>query len=258
LHSCAAPPLRLIDLPGLDLHSSAENSPVHDFAENNDSILLVVIPAASCRDVSASRALKLAQDLDPDGTRTVGVISKVDQAAADQRSLAAVQALLSGQGPSITLDIPWVALIGQSISIAAAHSGSVRIEDSLEAAWRAEMDSLKAILNGVSLSKLGRIALVETLAQRIRKRLKQHLPTVLSGLEGRSQMVEQELVRLGEQRVQTSEGTRAIALELCREFEDKFLQHIDTGEVSSSSYCCLDFNCNFSRDRLQQKCLSCI
>jgi dynamin GTPase len=43
-------------------------------------------------------------------------------------------------------------------------------------------------------------------------------------------MVEQELVRLGEQRVQTSEGTRAIALELCREFEDKFLQHIDTGE----------------------------
>jgi len=115
------------------------------------------------------------------GTRTVGVISKVDQAATDQRSLAAVQALLSGQGPSITSDIPWAALIGQSISIAAAHSGSVRIEDSLETAWRAEMDSLKAILNGVSLSKLGRIALVETLAQQIRKRLKQHLPTVLSG-----------------------------------------------------------------------------
>ncbi|CAM6079306.1 unnamed protein product [Sphagnum tenellum] len=230
LRSGTAPPLRLIDLPGLDSHSSAENSPVHNFAENNDSILLVVIPAPSCRDVSASQALKLAQNLDPDGTRTVGVISKVDQAATDQRSLAAVQALLSGQGPSITLDIPWVALIGQSISIAAAHSGSGRIEDSLETAWRAEMDSLKAILNGVSLSKLGRIALVETLAQQIRKRLKQHLPTVLSGLEGRSQMVEQELVRLGEQRVQTSEGTRAIALELCREFEDKFLQHIDTGE----------------------------
>jgi dynamin GTPase len=115
------------------------------------------------------------------GTRTVGVISKVDQAAADQRSLAAVQALLSGQGPSVTLDIPWVALIGQSVSIAAAHSGSVSAEDSLETAWRAEMDSLKSILNGASPSKLGRIALVETLAQQIRKRLKQHLPNVLSG-----------------------------------------------------------------------------
>ncbi|KAJ6433734.1 hypothetical protein OIU84_017437 [Salix udensis] len=32
--------------------------------------------------------------------------------------------------------------------------------------------------------------------------------------------------------VQSAEGTRAIALELCREFEDKFLQHIMTGEGS--------------------------
>jgi dynamin GTPase len=54
----------------------------------------------------------------------------------------------------------------------------------------------------------------------------------LDRLEGKSQRVEEELVRLGEQRVQTSEGARAIALELCREFEDKFLQHIETGEVN--------------------------
>ena len=43
--------------------------------------------------------------------------------------------------------------------------------------------------------------------------------------------MEGELARLGEQLVQTAEGTRAIALELCREFEDKFLQHISSGEV---------------------------
>jgi hypothetical protein len=34
--------------------------------------------------------------------------------------------------------------------------------------------------------------------------------------------------------VQTSEGTRVIALGLCREFEDAFLQHIAGGEVSDS------------------------
>ena len=39
-------------------------------------------------------------------------------------------------------------------------------------------------------------------------------------------------MRRGEQMVQSAEGTRARALELCREFEDKFLQHIMTGEVS--------------------------
>lgn len=51
-------------------------------------------------------------------------------------------------------------------------------------------------------------------------------------LEGKTQMVEEELARLGEQRVTSSEGTVAVALELCREFEDRFLQHINTGEVS--------------------------
>ena len=43
--------------------------------------------------------------------------------------------------------------------------------------------------------------------------------------------MQDELVRLGEQMVHSAEGTRALALELCREFEDKFLQHITTGEV---------------------------
>lgn len=109
------------------------------------------------------------------------MISKVDQAASDSRSLAAVNALISGQGPSSTADIPWVALIGQSVAIAAAHSNG---EDSSESAWRAEMESLKTILSGAPSTKLGRIALVETLSHQIRTRLKQRLPNLLSGYGG--------------------------------------------------------------------------
>jgi hypothetical protein len=52
-------------------------------------------------------------------------------------------------------------------------------------------------------------------------------------LQGKSQMVQDELARLGESMVQSAEGTRAVALELCREFEDKFLAHITSGEVSN-------------------------
>lgn len=40
-------------------------------------------------------------------------------------------------------------------------------------------------------------------------------------------------MKLGEQMVSSPEGTRALALQLCREFEDKFLQHLAGGEVSS-------------------------
>lgn len=50
-------------------------------------------------------------------------------------------------------------------------------------------------------------------------------------LQGKSQIVQDELFKLGEQMVNSAEGTKALALELCREFEDKFLQHITTGEV---------------------------
>ena len=51
-------------------------------------------------------------------------------------------------------------------------------------------------------------------------------------LQGKSQSVKDELSKLGESMVQSAEGTRAVALELCREFEDKFLAHVTSGEVS--------------------------
>lgn len=113
------------------------------------------------------------------GTRTVGVISKIDQASSDQKALSAVQALLLNQGPSRASDIPWVALIGQSVSIASAQSGGS--ESSLETAWRAESESLKSILTGAPQSKLGRVALVDALAQQIRSRMKVRLPNLLTG-----------------------------------------------------------------------------
>ncbi|XP_024543226.1 dynamin-2B isoform X1 [Selaginella moellendorffii] len=228
LRSSAAPPLTLIDLPGL---ASLDDQFVNEYGSHNDAVLLVVVPATSVRDITGSQALKMARELDPEFSRTVGVISKVDQSASDPKSLAAVQAVLSGQGPSASADITWVALIGQSVSIAAAHAGSVGTDDSLETAWKAETETLRSILTAAPSTRLGRAALVDVISKQIRKRIRQRLPSLLSGLEGRQQEVEGELVRLGEQMVETEEGTRALALELCREFEDKYILHINSGET---------------------------
>ncbi|XP_078182361.1 dynamin-2A-like [Carex rostrata] len=229
LRTSTAPPLKLIDLPGLDQRAMDE-SVFGEYAARNDAILLVIIAASQAPEVGSSKALRTAKELDPEGTRTIGVISKVDQASGEPKSLAAVQALLSGQGPRSAAEMPWVALIGQSVALASAQAGSVGSDNSLETAWRAETESLKSILTGAPQSKLGRVALVETLAKQIRSRMKVRLPNILNGLQGKTQMVQDELVRLGEQMVDSSEGTRAIALELCREFEDKFLAHIALGE----------------------------
>ncbi|CAN6164412.1 unnamed protein product [Urochloa humidicola] len=229
LRTSTAPPLKLIDLPGID-QRAVDDSVINEYAGHNDAILLVVIPAMQAADVASSRALRLAKDIDSDGTRTVGVISKVDQANGDAKTIACVQALLSNKGPKNLPDIEWVALIGQSVAIASAQS--VGSENSLETAWRAEAESLKSILAGAPQNKLGRLALVDTIGKQIRKRMKVRLPNLLSGLQGKSQMVQDELARLGESMVQSAEGTRAVALELCREFEDKFLAHITSGEGS--------------------------
>ncbi|CAA6670594.1 unnamed protein product [Spirodela intermedia] len=177
LRTSTAPPLKLIDLPGLDQRAMDEST-VSDYAAHNDAILLVIVPAA--------QALKFPHH--------------------------------------VLLDLQ------RSLMQMVSQSGSVGPDNSLETAWRAESESLKSILTGAPQGKLGRIALVDTLAKQIRKRMKVRLPNLLSGLQGKSQIVQDELVRLGEQMVHSAEGTRAIALELCREFEDKFLQHIATGE----------------------------
>ncbi|CAN0907403.1 DRP2B [Linum grandiflorum] len=229
LQTSTAPPLKLVDLPGLD-QRIMDDSLIGEHVQHNDAILLVVIPAIQAPEISSSRALRVAKEYDSESTRTVGVISKIDQAATEGKALAAVQALLMNQGPPKTSDIPWVALIGQSVSIASAQSGSGSSENSLETAWRAESESLKSILTGAPQNKLGRVALVDALAGQIRNRVKLRLPSVLSGLQGKSQVVQDDLVRLGEQMVGSSEGTRALALELCREFEEKFLQHLAGGE----------------------------
>ncbi|KAL3634700.1 Dynamin-2A [Castilleja foliolosa] len=228
LRTSTAPPLKLIDLPGVEKGNLDDS--LSQYAERSDAILLVVIPASQAPEVASAKAIRIAKELDGECTRTVGIISKIDQASSEPKVLAAVQALLLNQGPRSTSEIPWVALIGQSVAIASAQSGTGGADNSLETAWRAESESLKSILTGAPPSKLGRLALVETLAQQIQSRMKVRLPNLLSGLQGKSEVVQDELVRLGAQMVNSAEGTRALALELCREFEDKFLQHITTGE----------------------------
>uniref|UniRef100_A0A804LWM8 dynamin GTPase n=1 Tax=Zea mays TaxID=4577 RepID=A0A804LWM8_MAIZE len=227
LCTSTAPPLKLIDIPGVDQRSTDES--ISNYAARNDAILLVIIPALQAPDVASSRALRIARELDSEGTRTIGVLSKIDQASGEQKALGAVQALLVNQGPRTAADIQWVATIGHSVPTASAQS-EAGSETPPEAYWQAEVKTLVSTLGGAPESKLGRVALVDSLSKQIKARIKARLPNLLNGLQGKSQVVQDELAKLGEHMVQSSDGTKAIALGLCREFEDKFLENIAGGE----------------------------
>ncbi|KAH9750506.1 Dynamin-2A [Citrus sinensis] len=235
-----APPLKLIDLPGSD-QRIMDDAMISKYVERSDAVLLVIIPATQTPDVSSYRALRIAKEHDADSTRTVGIISKMDQAEGDSKALAAVRALLLNQGPPKTSDIPWVAVIGQSVAISSVTSSGAAADSSLEAAWRAEVETLKRLLSGAPQNKLGRVALVDTIAGQIRNRMslrmrisyivyfQSEFPYLHYRLQGKSQIVQDELLKLGDQILENTEGTKALALQLCREFEDKFLQHITGG-----------------------------
>jgi dynamin GTPase len=213
-------------LPGILDKASERDDLVTDFAGSNDAILLVALPAQAAPGVANTRVLRFAQELDPDGSRTVGVLTRVDQAAGDARALSATTALLQGQGPGLSREIPWVATITKA-------QADVSADESLQGSFQAELDMLRNILGRGQL-RLGRAALIDTLFAAIKQRTKQRIPTLLAGLEGKSAQVEEELVRLGERRATTSEGHRAVVLEMAREFEDTFIQHIESGEVGGA------------------------
>ena len=79
------PNLTLIDLPGIARiagEGQAENieeqikTLINHYIKNEDTIILCVIP--SNVDIATTEALKMAKEVDPDGLRTVGVLTKPD------------------------------------------------------------------------------------------------------------------------------------------------------------------------------------
>ena len=85
LHSTKIPSLTLIDLPGLtkiavgdqpkDIDKNIE-ALVRSYIEKQHSIILAVSPGNM--DIANSDSLKLAMEVDPEGSRTLGVITKCD------------------------------------------------------------------------------------------------------------------------------------------------------------------------------------
>lgn len=79
------PVMTMIDLPGIthvdpsnigfDVHAATSDM-VKKYASNKSMIMLVVIPAND--DFSNAEALRIAQSYDPNGERTIGVVSKCD------------------------------------------------------------------------------------------------------------------------------------------------------------------------------------
>ncbi len=94
--------LTLVDLPGItkvpvgdqpaDIETQIRDMCV-EFIKNPNSIVLAVSPANS--DLANSESIKMARIVDPDGSRTVGVISKIDLMDAGTDAIEMLQGKVS-------------------------------------------------------------------------------------------------------------------------------------------------------------------
>eukprot|EP01016_Furgasonia_blochmanni_P039369 TRINITY_DN4881_c0_g2_i13.p1 TRINITY_DN4881_c0_g2~~TRINITY_DN4881_c0_g2_i13.p1 ORF type:complete len:725 (+),score=184.79 TRINITY_DN4881_c0_g2_i13:160-2334(+) len=87
VHSKSCPDLTVVDLPGITRIPLANSDQPKDieritremagrYCRDPRTIILCVIPANA--DLSTSDALQMARELDPEGTRTIGVFTKID------------------------------------------------------------------------------------------------------------------------------------------------------------------------------------
>lgn len=191
------PHLTLVDLPGLfragNREQSEQEAPVvhqmvRGYMEKPRSIILAVVSAKS--DFALQEVTKYARELDPDGMRTLGLITKPDTLSKGSDSEAAY--ITMAQNKDVVFRLGWHVLKNRSFE---TRDVSAEVRDVQEAqffesgAW--------ASLNP---SMVGITSLKPRLSNILRDQILQHLPSlhsdVLSGIED----CESRLKQLGEAR----------------------------------------------------------
>ena len=110
--SSSGPTLTLIDLPGITWVNDAQKD-IHDvivgmirrYIENPQMVILAVVSAVS--DFGNSEALKLAKEVDPAQTRTIGVVTKIDTIQNDSDIVLKLRA---ERDTDIKLTLGWVSV----------------------------------------------------------------------------------------------------------------------------------------------------
>ncbi|KAK0841770.1 hypothetical protein LTS02_016715 [Friedmanniomyces endolithicus] len=191
------PHLTLVDLPGLFRAGSREQSEheapivhqmVRGYMEQPRSIILAVVSAKS--DFALQEVTKYARELDPDGMRTLGLITKPDTLSKDSDSEVAYIAM--AQNKDVVFRLGWHVLRNRSFETRDVSAEARDVEETRffeSGAW--------ASLNP---STVGIRSLKPRLSNTLRDQILQHLPSLHSDVLSGIQDCELRLKQLGEAR----------------------------------------------------------
>lgn len=226
--------LTLVDLPGLtkipigdqptDIERQIKNL-ILEYISKPNSIILAVTPAN--QDLVNSESLKLARQVDPQGKRTVGILSKLD--LMDQGT----NALDILMGKVYPLKLGFIGVVNRSQQDITTNKS---LDDSLhsEKEFFLNHPAYKTIAN-----KCGTEYLARTLNKTLMNHIRDRLPDIKAKLNTLMGQTEQELASYGNLNIVSGENRGALILQLMNKFANNFINSIEgnSSEISTKELC---------------------
>lgn len=227
--------LTLVDLPGLtkipigdqptDIERQTRNLILEYIAKPN-SIILAVSPANV--DLVNSESLKLARQVDPQGKRTIGILTKLDLMDHGTNALD----ILSGN--VYPLKLGFIGVVNRS-------QQDIHANKSLADALVAEREFFNAHPAYRNIAhRCGTAYLAKSLNQTLMSHIRERLPDIKARLNTLMGQTEQELVSYGDATLFTSPENRgALLLTLMTKFASSFVSSIEgtSSEISTKELC---------------------
>lgn len=222
--------LTLVDLPGItkvpigdqptDIEKQIRNLILEYIAKPN-CIILAVSPANV--DIVNSESLKLARQVDPQGKRTIGVLSKLDLMDHGTNALD----ILSGK--VYPLKLGFVGVVNRS-------QQDVVMNKSVEEGLQSEDEFFRAhpVYRTIS-NRCGTRYLAKILNQTLMNHIREKLPDIKARLNTLMGQTEQELASYGTQQTTTPEGRSALILQLMTKFASNFVNSIEGNLVDRNT-----------------------
>ncbi|CAL8342749.1 unnamed protein product [Lota lota] len=235
--------LTLVDLPGItkvpvgdqpeDIEAQVQEM-IQSFISNPNSLILAVSPANS--DLATSEALKLARDTDPDGRRTLLVVTKLDLMDAGTDALE----VLLGRVIPVRLGI--VGVVNRS-------QHDINTHKSLEDSLRSEQAFLQRHYPSLA-ARCGTRHLARTLSRL----LMHHIRDCLPGLKGRVTVLSGQYQARLSGYGRPVEDHSATLLQIVTKFASDYCntiegtpRYIQTSELCGGARICYIFHETFGR-----------
>ncbi|KAI6149620.1 Dynamin central region-domain-containing protein [Pisolithus tinctorius] len=223
--------LTLVDLPGLtkipvgdqpsDIERQIRNL-VLDYISKPNSVILAVSPANV--DLANSDALKLARSVDPQGRRTIGVLTKLDLMDAGTNALD----ILTGR--VYPLKLGFIGVVNRS-------QQDIITDKSMKDALEAEAEFFKNHLAYRNIAhKNGTKYLARALNQVLMSHIRDKLPDMKARLNTLMGQAQQELNSFGDAAAFGDKNQQgALILRLMNQFAQDFISSIEGTKVDMST-----------------------